>query len=714
MAEDFNPDVQNIDPTNFIGWSRPITGFQGNRANETLLKGFGEDLAEGANVVNKGVELNISDDINRSMSAIRDDYKSRLQTVYKQSEDNPDSLLPDDSGAPPKAVKDGMDHTFDTLSAARKSGKYSDTYLDMQYDDYLKEMRSKYPGYRQYIDDQAARSLDRGLPANREIRQLTSDINSNIQTAKEQREKAQDLQIAKLAAGGDPESQAVWQYKHLLPEKEKSDFIARKIGDQADITRLQTARNYVTDPGERSAVGRQEANLRLNTEVSNFVHTFTMGQSNTTPEQLVNQINNPSASDEQKAKARLTLQTYIQSFKARMEQQFSIVDPKTGRSLDQDIGGISGDLIDQHLSILKNVAKWVDNNKGGAVAVTVDNVKADHNPATKPLIPSDNKVTSDNVHRIVTDNPSGNDFLSGLATAPGARGVRAAANARHVAIGAGTDYAGNPDNPIPINQVMEEAKTKFSPDRVGEANSRDFFNNVVSWYKDILFQKDNPALQRNVAYSLYGPGNDDVLKHFPVETTSTKGQASVYNMWFSPAVDKEMFTQLGKADTNLLSSYEDLKKKSFGNYVLPGELHNMDGMPNVKDLKWSYDNVNHKITPYYTGDQPPQGFDQVLMATRRLNTGLAGIDSMGKYTREDTNDLLFQWLHEGGIGRGPASKAVRDAITQSFSSDQQKKQDAATKVLEQIEKRIKGSNSTSGSDDTDDDDDDVPGQPYRK
>ena len=704
MPETFNPDVQELKPDNYIGWSRPISGFQGNQSQGTLLKGIGSDIDAGAHVLNTAVKTDLSDQIDRGMTSIRDQYKDRMMTVYKQSMDNPESLLPDQTGAPPKDVQAGLDHTFGTLEAARKSGKYSDMYLDMQYDDFLKGMRSKYPGYREYIDETAAKSLDRGLPANRQVRQLTADINANVQTAKQDRDKALDLQIVKLALDGDPEAQAAHQYSHLLPEKEKADFVNRKLGDIADINRYKNARDSATDPGARASAGREEANLRLNTEVSNFVHTFTMGQGGATPEQLVSEIKSLNSSDEQRAKARLTLQTYIQAFKSQQQQKFSQIDPKTGRSLDQDIAGKSGDLIDQHLDILKNFTKWVDNGQGGAVAVTVDHVKATSQPTVAGQIPIDNKTHSENVDSVVRDNPNGDSFLAGLATSrAGSPSTRAAVNARHVAAAAGRDYSGNPDSPMNLNEVLTESKKAITPDKVGESNSRDYYNGIMSTYKDILFQKDNPVLQKNMAVWMYGPGNEDIMKHFPSETSTQKGQASVYNMLFSPAVDKEMFTNLGKSDANLLGSYEGIKKESFGKYVLPGEIKSMDGMANVKDLKWSYDNLNHKITPYYDGDKPPEGFDKVVAASARLNIGLASMDSMGKYTKEDTNALMFQWLKDARLGNGPASKAIRDAVRQSFSAEQQKKQDAVQKLLQGLEKKLKGSGPTGSSDSEDDD-----------
>ncbi len=710
MPETFNPDVQNIQPGNYIGWSRPISGFQGDKSKGTLLKGIGSDIDEGANVLNTAVKTDLRDQVDRGITAIRDQNKDRLQTVYQQSMDNPDSLLPNVAGAPPQHVQDNINHTTETYDAARKSGKYSDTYLDMQYDDFLKGMRSKYPGYRDYIDETVARSLDRGLPANREIRQLTSDINANIQTAKEQRTKSQDLQINKLALDGDPEAQAAVHYLHLLPEQEKTDLIHRKLGDIADIARIKNVRDTATEPGARAAAGTQEANLRLNTSYSNFFHTFTMGASNVTPEQLVSQINSMSDTDEDKAKARLTLQTYIQAYKAKQQKDFSQVDPKTGRSLDGDIGGRSGDLVEQHLEGLRKFTKWVENGQGGAAAVTIEHAKALSNPATGGQIPIDNQTHANTVDTVARDNPNGNGFLTSLATSRiGSPGIKANANARHIAVAAGRDYQGNEGVP-PIAQIMEQDKGQFTSDKVGSANARDYFNNLVSWYRDALMQKDNPAVQRNMAYSLYGPGNDDVLKHFKPDTGTDKGQASVYNQWFSRAVDKEMFTNLGKSDANLLSSYEGLKKDSFGRFVLPGELHNMDvstvgmgGAGDFKGIKWSYDNLTHKVIPYYNGDTPPHGFKNLEAAAARVNIGLDSLSSMAKYTGEDVNSMMLQWLTESGLGNGPATKGIRDAVRQSFSADQQKKQDQATKLLKQLKDTFKKDNESSGSGDSDDD-----------
>ena len=561
-GEIFNPDVPKEQPGQYIGWSRPISGYAGNKSQETLLKGLGTDIDEGAKVLNTAMKDHISDEVDRGISARRDAYKEDLQRVYQDISGQSQDLLPKSpDGSPPDHLQNQIGHNLETLQAARRTGKYSDTYIDMQYDDFLKEMRAKYPGYREWIDHSASESLGRGLPANRVIATLTGDINSYAAQVK-QRKDAVDTKLAQTAADGDPEAFAAYKNRDNIPEDEKISLLNRKAQQTAKVARLKETRDSPsTDPGLKTSAAMAEANQRVSDSLTNFVHTFTMGGPNT--EQLIRSIEDPNVKPEQKAQNMQQLQTAMNLFRQKQVAEFNKVDPRTGRSLDQDLGGRSVDIINKQMSFYSSFQRWMQDGSAGPVAATVNHVKAADNDPTSSLLKTDIHAYVDVLGRIMKDNPGGNDYLKGvtqnnIGITPT---LKAAADSRRMVLAAGTDYNGR-NSPLTINQVIQDAKNDVSSDRVGDANSRSFFNNVVGWYKD-LFDKSNPSVQQNMARAFYGPGNEDVMKHFPPETKDTRGQLTVFNQWFSPAVDKEMFTTIARNDQGLLNSYTENKKAAF-------------------------------------------------------------------------------------------------------------------------------------------------------
>ncbi len=561
-GEIFNPDVPKEQPGNYVGWSRPISGYAGNKAQETLLKGLGTDLDEGVKVLDTASKEHISDEVDRGISARRDSYKEDLQRVYQDVSGQSQDLLPKSpDGSPPDHLQNQIGHSLDTLQAARRTGKYSDTYIDMQYDDFLKEMRAKYPGYREWIDKSASESLGRGLPANKVIATLTGDINSYSAQVR-QRKDAVDTRLADAAASGSPEAYAMHKNKDNVPEDEKIGLLNRTNQQNARVARLQEQRtNNSSDPGLKTSAAFAEANQRVSDSLTNFVHTFTMGGADT--EQVIRSIEDPNTKPEVKAKQMQQLQTVMQMFRQKQMAEFNKVDPRTGKSLDQDLGGRSSDIIDKQMAFYSGFAKWMHDGDAGPVAATINHVKAADNDFGNSMIKTDIHSYMDVLNRIMKDNTGGNEYLKSLTqnNVGMTPTIKAAADSRRTVLAAGTDYTGK-NSPMTINQVIQDAKNDVSPTKVGDANSRSFFNNVVSWYKD-LFDHNNPSVQQNMARAFYGPGNEDVLKHFPPETSQTRGQLTVFNQWFSPAVDKEMFTTIARNDSGLLNSYTENKKAAF-------------------------------------------------------------------------------------------------------------------------------------------------------
>lgn len=669
----FNPEVPSTNPQSFMGYSRPIQGYQGNQAGGTLLKGIGTDIDEFSKDANLAVKQNIGDEVDVGLNKIRDDYRNRLQATYNDISGEAMDVLPKDptnTGGPPPDLSNRITNRLATLQAARQSGKYSDTHLDMEYDDFLKETRSKYPGYRDWIDETAAKSMGRGDTANNVIRGLMGDLNSYAAKAQKNRNDV-DTKIGQSAAAGDPESIAAYQNRNNLSTEEKTGLINRKDVQSSKIASLQQTRdNAGPDAGLRTSAAFAEANQRVSDSLSNFIHTFTMGGATT--DKIISEIQDTKTSPEQKANDFATLSHAMQIFRSRQVMEFNKVNPNTGRSLDMDLGGKSQEIIDSQMSFYNSFQDWMKNNQGGPVAAVTNYVKAmDKAPISDIMKASIGQYTG-TINNIIKDNPNGNQYLVNVQKDANNinPSIKAAADARRFELAAG--------KPTTINQTIQDAKNEDLPTKVGDANARGFYNSVVNWHKDI-FDKSNPAVQHNMATAMFGPGNEGVLKHFPTDTNTTRGQSTVFNQWFSPAMDKTMFTDIAKKDGNLLSSYSVLKKNEFTQSVLPGEIKNLNNYQNLDKVKWSYDNETHQLGVH--GDQTPE-LRQAQIAVNRLNTSLVSMQSLAKFTREDPNALITHALATAGIPDGPAAKAIMKSVKSSFSARDRKDKESGKSFAE--------------------------------
>ena len=184
----FNPDLPNPNDTT-PKWGRdsqPTTRWEGNKSSEVALKGFGDVLETGV----KGVDFLIKDKISteawEKVNAEREAYSNALEasvnTVSPQK--TTDRKVLDDVQAQPPA---GIDRTLkylENIKAGADAGKVNDTYYKSRLVAIAKDLRSSYPGYREYIDQKIS-GITGFDPANSKITDLLADMNALVKTGKD-------------------------------------------------------------------------------------------------------------------------------------------------------------------------------------------------------------------------------------------------------------------------------------------------------------------------------------------------------------------------------------------------------------------------------------------------------------------------------------------------------------------------------------------------
>lgn len=170
-------------PDNPYFWSRPTSepkpdtsGALRGKAIEEGLKGGASALREGTQGITAAYEKGIQNAVYAAVDPVRDEYMSQLHTADQalQGHGTPDPLGRD----APKDVK-GLPRTLNTLDSARDNGKLSQTDYDARLTALAKEIRGKYPGFRQYVDEEFKRVTGRDS-ANQYIHSVIQDIDSFI------------------------------------------------------------------------------------------------------------------------------------------------------------------------------------------------------------------------------------------------------------------------------------------------------------------------------------------------------------------------------------------------------------------------------------------------------------------------------------------------------------------------------------------------------
>lgn len=176
-------------------WAKPTSEPKSDISGELRGKAIGQGLDAGASALHDGIqgitaayEKGIQNTIYAQVDPLRDQYMERLHSADQavQGRGTPDPLGRD----APRDVK-GLPNTLGTLDSARANGKLSQTDYDARLNSLAKEVRAKYPGYREYVDEEFKRITGRDS-ANQYIRSVIGDIDSFIAKRKEGKDKIAD------------------------------------------------------------------------------------------------------------------------------------------------------------------------------------------------------------------------------------------------------------------------------------------------------------------------------------------------------------------------------------------------------------------------------------------------------------------------------------------------------------------------------------------
>lgn len=208
----FNPGIPNIDPKEYLNYSRPISDIPVDKSAGQLIASLGDMAQAGFKLGDKLIKDKIQADIYEKVDPVRDDFNNalsaerqrllnsgaslsasvdpdsegpdgdRLPVNARPVEQKPLNLLPENIPPPTPGIQAGIE-AVSTIENARRNnqGNLSMTYYDAKLDSIAKEMRSKWPMYREYIDQQIS-SITGVNPANALIRSSMSDINKLIQS----------------------------------------------------------------------------------------------------------------------------------------------------------------------------------------------------------------------------------------------------------------------------------------------------------------------------------------------------------------------------------------------------------------------------------------------------------------------------------------------------------------------------------------------------
>lgn len=214
----FAPQVAPTNDPNYMNYSKPISDIQADKSSGLLLTALGEGIEGIAKVGDSITKSVINDEVTQGVDKQRDAFTSTL-VAYADAQSgagvipSPQSQAEAGVKAPmtlaggeenvPSGVKAGVERAQSIGAAmSQNSGKSNDTLYTGALTALTKDLRNRYPGYRDYIDEKISQVS--GInPANAYMRNLLEDINRNATGGKAEVDKA--IALGRQYLGYDPQ-----------------------------------------------------------------------------------------------------------------------------------------------------------------------------------------------------------------------------------------------------------------------------------------------------------------------------------------------------------------------------------------------------------------------------------------------------------------------------------------------------------------------------
>lgn len=192
----FTPDLPDVQGPNYFSYSKGTDGLAVDQSMGNLFKGIGEVATGAAEATDKALQVQIKKDVYEGADKLRTQFGND-SAVQKEQELPFDIRSRAQAGSMPEDLR-GLGGKLERLQQAKNAGKLENSDYWAAAESYVREMRARYPGYRDIIDRDTSQVLG-NTPANALHESLMSDLQKNQSTAQHQRD--QYLSFIKENAG---------------------------------------------------------------------------------------------------------------------------------------------------------------------------------------------------------------------------------------------------------------------------------------------------------------------------------------------------------------------------------------------------------------------------------------------------------------------------------------------------------------------------------
>lgn len=640
------------------GMQAEAQGIQGFGDMFNTIAGIGDFLGKaGDSLVKKSIENQVYDTVKTAQQAqmnALEDLKNNPQALNLISKSQTaDESMPSDL--------ENLPNNLGSLQGAKDSGKISNTYYYSRLVAEAKDLRAKYPGYKDYIDQQFSK-VSGVNPANAYIQGLIGDINRMSNATAGAKNKVDKFIESNIGLPNSEKIKALWDNGQI--NQLQVFQWAAPYHQQETKLRTQGLAIQNIEAGDKYNVKQSQLHGSdiAATTVSNFIDKIASvgtpaGMDK--PSNIMDLITRAENGQIPQEQIQAFGQQLVQSREQlRMDLVRKFDTPGVdGVSLTRRVGGIEdrNKIINASLGQLDN---FIDSMGKGQFAIA---------QASANAIKS---RTDDNALKLMNNPKFGNyfqqlpvlkqlggdsftqEFFKDLIRNDVPKQYQEYVKGMQMEQMTQTQRTKN-GSPLTYNDIFSDMKDKGIDDpRVTR--------NVLSTIDRVTDPKTPDPVKLGIISSAFDPNNRGMIAKLNRDAVDSrgrpvKGQYGVFADFTSPAMTKEIM-RLSAKDPSIADNYKNWTESTFSQ-LFGQSVRNLNQSETLltsrpDTLKLNWDPVNKRFDLYYKNTGDTSDARQVAFLQRNINQINSGLYSMKNVAKmmgnEDIESYLIQTLRNVG------------------------------------------------------------------
>ncbi len=713
----FNPQVPNTNDPNWLGWSKSISQPQPDTSTGDALSSIGSSLSLGVHAADALVKDFVKDTTYDQTRKIVDDYTSTLEKAdistriaaaakgvgpgtaseteqgtvdntelsgaRRQPAGTPFSSLPGSGGLPPTnqappADLKSLPQDLGILNSARGNGKLSNTAYIGRLDALAKDLRSRYPGYRDYID-QEIHKVSGVNPANAYISSLLGDINSFANAGKAEANKVRDFIIGEMKEGtlgplgpalmqsyltgglGNPSEALVKVMQVAAP--------ARQLKYQLELSKARRAERVGTDEDTRRDL-EADASKIMDGHAINYFNALHVVSGAPTSEKI-SEIARKAAAGEIKLDdvQNQALERAVRAQKVEMNKAFDDFLNQTGPDGRPNVTILGTERANQlkkfHASRFDDVADLIGNKDYGTAYSNMHTVRAMGEDDKYKILTSKELGMVARIDRAISSmglsDESKKLFQANLqANLPAKFGEWLKKANQEMALQPYTAQG----IVSTLKQQADDLKKRASEQGLGGVELAKTYDQLFSTIEQITKIKD-PLIREGLAKAAFNEGNIGLLNSVPDDKFEQTpggmvkfipGKYSLYNRMFSPDMTKTM----KQMPQERWIEYKDLGEHLIARELFGPSFRQLSDMSPDSGVIIGWNTEKNQIKYQFTNTSDlrgpiqvsPERRAQVKQTIDRMNLALSNYANIAKEEGIDVSTFLLDTLKRNGVDLG--------------------------------------------------------------